>query len=201
MTAQPTLAQVSDSNEELLALYDVLPPGIRQAVEAEAEQQDLLEVVLDLGRPPEARFIARDVYLSNVDVSRSDIDHVISRVGAFGDDNRAGIERTLHRISAIKNRRGGVIGLTCRVGRAVQGSARVVEDFALSGKSILLVGRPGVGKTTILRELARVLATPTSASSSSTPPTRSPETATSRTRPSAKPGACRSRLRCASTPS
>ena len=158
MTAQPTLAQVSDSNEELLALYDVLPPGIRQAVEAEAEQQDLLEVVLDLGRPPEARFIARDVYLSNVDVSRSDIDHVISRVGAFGDDNRAGIERTLHRISSIKNRRGGIIGLTCRVGRAVQGSARVVEDFALSGKSILLVGRPGVGKTTILRELARVLA-------------------------------------------
>ena len=158
MTAQPTLAQVSDSNEELLALYDVLPPGIRQAVEAEAEQQDLLEVVLDLGRPPEARFIARDIYLSNVDVSRSDIDHVISRVGTFGDDNRAGIERTLHRISAIKNRRGGVIGLTCRVGRAVQGSARVVEDFALSGKSILLVGRPGVGKTTILRELARVLA-------------------------------------------
>ena len=179
----------------------MLPLAYVQAVEAEAEQQDLLEVVLDLGRPPEARFIARDVYLSNVDVSRSDIDHVISRVGAFGDDNRAGIERTLHRISAIKNRRGGVIGLTCRVGRAVQGSARVVEDFALSGKSILLVGRPGVGKTTILRELARVLA---DAHKRVIIVDTSNEIAGDgdiRTRPSAKPGACRSRLRCASTPS
>ena len=140
------------------ALYDVLPPRVRAAVEAESPQQDLIEVVLDLGRPPEARFAARDVRLDGDDVSGADIDYVIQRVGAFGDDNRAGIERTLHRISAIKNRRGEIIGLTCRLGRAVQGSARVVEDFALSGRSILLVGRPGVGKTTILRELARVLA-------------------------------------------
>ncbi len=144
--------------EERHALFGVLPYRVRKAIEADEDQQDLLEVVLDLGRPPEARFADRDLCLSDEDITREDIDHVIERVGAFGDDNRAGIERTLHRISAIRNRRGEVVGLTCRVGRAISGSARVVEDFAMSGKSILLVGRPGVGKTTILRELARVLA-------------------------------------------
>ncbi len=148
----------STEEEELRALCAALPPAIRQAVETDSRQDDLLEIVLDLGRKPEARFTNRDVPLSGEDVSRSDLDHVMERVSDFGDDNRAGVERTLHRISAIRNRRGEVIGVTCRVGRAVQGSARVIEDFALSGKSILLVGRPGVGKTTILRELARVLA-------------------------------------------
>ena len=136
----------------------MLPPSVRSAVEEQPDPQDLLEIVLDLGRRPEARFADRDVQLGCADVSREDLDHVTARVGDFGDDNRAGIERTLHRISAIRNRGGEVIGLTCRVGRAVHGSARVIEDLALSGKSILLVGRPGVGKTTILRELARVLA-------------------------------------------
>ena len=146
------------ADEELRALCAVLPPAVRRAVEAEGRRDELLEVVLDLGRQPEARFADRDVPLSDAAVSRSDLDHVMERVSDFGDDNRAGVERTLHRVSAIRNRRGEVIGVTCRVGRAVQGSARVIEDFALSGKSILLVGRPGVGKTTILRELARALA-------------------------------------------
>ena len=118
----------------------------------------MLEIVLDLGRLPEARFFDRDIYLGDKEVKAEDIQHVVERISPFGDDNRSGIERTLHRISAIRNRGGTVIGLTCRVGRAVQGSARVVEDLALSGKSVLLVGRPGVGKTTVLRELARVLA-------------------------------------------
>ncbi len=136
----------------------MLPPSIRKAIEGQPDPEDLLEVVLDLGRPPQARFAGKDIHLGCADVSREDLDHVTARVGDFGDDNRAGIERTLHRISAIRNRRGEVIGLTCRVGRAVHGSARVIEDLALSGRSILLVGRPGVGKTTILRELARVLA-------------------------------------------
>lgn len=148
----------STAEEELRALCAVLPPAVRRAVEAEGRRDELLEVVLDLGRQPEARFADRDVPLSDEAVSRSDLDHVMERVSDFGDDNRAGVERTLHRVSAIRNRRGEIIGVTCRVGRAVQGSARVIEDFALSGKSILLVGRPGVGKTTILRELARALA-------------------------------------------
>src|SRR5205807_1408049 len=118
----------------------------------------LLEVVLDLGRRPEARFPGRVLYLNEEYVGHEDIRSVTSRVGAFGKDNRAGIERTLHRISAIRNRQGEIIGLTCRVGRAVVGTVDIVRDVIESGKSILLVGRPGVGKTTLLREAARVMA-------------------------------------------
>ena len=129
-----------------------------ESLRRESEIGALLEIVLDLGRLPEARLSSHDFYLGNNEVTSEDLQHVIDRISPFGDDNRSGIERTLHRISAIRNRAGTIIGLTCRVGRAVPGSARVVEDFAMSGNSILLLGRPGVGKTTILRELARVLA-------------------------------------------
>ena len=146
------------TNDDLQAILSVLPPAIREAVEHQGRPDGLLEVVLDLGRPPEARFAHGDFYLGTADVTPEDLAHVTAGISPFGGDNRAGIERTLHRISAIRNRAGEVIGLTCRVGRAVRGSARVIEDFATSGKSVLLVGRPGVGKTTILRELARVMA-------------------------------------------
>jgi stage III sporulation protein SpoIIIAA len=145
-------------NDELQALLGVLPPAILEALGSDGTPENLLEIVLDLGRLPEARFFDHDTYLGDREIELADLQHIIERISPFGDDNRSGIERTLHRISAIRNRGGTVIGLTCRVGRAVQGSARVVEDLALSGKSVLLVGRPGVGKTTVLRELARVLA-------------------------------------------
>jgi len=144
--------------DDLDALLDILPPHIRQPLCQQSDNSELLEVVLDLGRPPEARFPKREVVLSPQEVSEQDIDYVVSRIGSFGDDNRAGIERTLHRISAIRNRKGRIVGLTCRVGRAVFGTIRIIEDLIQSGKSILLLGRPGVGKTTMLREVARVLA-------------------------------------------
>jgi len=147
--------EIVDNLEQLL---DVLPPDIRDVLIGMDNLSDLLEIVLDLGRRPEARFPDGFVYLSEESVTRDDIDYVVRRVGEFGDDNRAGIERTLHRISAIRNRKGTIIGLTCRIGRAVFGTIDIIRDVIEGGRSVLLLGRPGVGKTTMLRETARVLA-------------------------------------------
>jgi stage III sporulation protein SpoIIIAA len=145
------------SNIDLL--LETLPTHIRQALDEGAEdKENLLEIIMDLGRLPEARFRGRERFLSDREVTQDDIDFVIQRIGAFGEDNRAGIPRTLHRISAIRNRAGRVIGLTCRVGRAVMGTITIVRDLIESGKSMLLLGKPGVGKTTLLRETARVVA-------------------------------------------
>ncbi|MBU0494579.1 MAG: AAA family ATPase [Chloroflexi bacterium] len=136
----------------------VLPPHIRAALESEEEGENLLEVVMDLGRMPEARFLDREVVLSDREVVAADIDSVVGRIGDFNDDNRAGIERTLHRVSAIRNRKCLIVGLTCRVGRAVYGTVDIIRDIIESGRSILLLGKPGIGKTTMLRETARILA-------------------------------------------
>ena len=144
---------------ELDLLFSALPPNVRDAarVAAANRRADLLEIILDLGREPEARFSDGEVILGGNLVNPSDLEYVSSRVGSFGDDNRAGIGQTLHRISAIRNRRGEIVGMTCRVGRAVTGTVDLIKDLVVSGRSILLLGRPGVGKTTMLRECARVL--------------------------------------------
>ena len=150
--------EITDNLEDLLA---VLPPRIASAVDDLRKapgREGLIEIVMDLGRRPEARFQDEEVDLLDIEITREDLGYVAERIGRFGDDNRAGIERTLHRISAIRNRGGDIVGMTCRIGRSVYGTIAIVQDLIESGESILLLGRPGVGKTTMLRESARVLA-------------------------------------------
>ena len=199
MTAVPANSD-REALDDLELLLAALPPEVVDAVHALPDQTTLIEVVLDLGRRPEARFPNSEVTLLDREIDESDLAYVVDHIGTFGDDNRAGIERTLHRISAIRNRSGKIVGLTCRIGKAVFGTIEIINDFVESGKSILIMGRPGIGKTTMLREAARVLADdPASGSSSSTPAMRSPATATSRTPRSARPVECRSGPRRSST--
>lgn len=140
-------------------LLSTLPPRLAEPLATHEQKDQVIEIVMDLGRLPEARFRHdQSSFLSETEVGREDLDYVTERIGQFGEDNRAGIQRTLHRISAIRNRSGVVIGLTCRVGRAVYGTIEIVRDLVEAGKSILILGKPGTGKTTMLREVARVLA-------------------------------------------
>jgi stage III sporulation protein SpoIIIAA len=156
--AQRPISTERAITDDLNAMLEVLPPTIRQWLEEQPDLEELLEVVLDLGRMPEARFMHRTIRLENTQVEEYDLKYVADRIGEFGKDNRAGIPRTLHRISALRNRQGRIIGLTCRVGRAIYGTIDIIHDIVSSGKNILLLGKPGVGKTTRLREVARVLA-------------------------------------------
>ena len=152
---RPFEQTVTDNLENLLS---VLPPAIADAINALGNRDALLEIVLDLGRLPSMRYAGgEEIDLEGGEVTRADLAHVAERIGRFGDDNRAGIERTLHRISAIRNRKGEIVGLTCRIGRAVYGTVTIIRDLIESGESVLMLGRPGVGKTTILREAARVI--------------------------------------------
>jgi stage III sporulation protein SpoIIIAA len=143
--------------DDLQALISVIPTNVADAVGRVNNSDNLIEVVMDLGRRPMARFADGEKELSIDEVTRAEIDFVIGRIGDFDADNRAGLERTLHRISGIRNRRGAIVGLTCRVGRAVYGTIDIIQDLIESGKSVLILGRPGIGKTTILREAARIL--------------------------------------------
>jgi stage III sporulation protein SpoIIIAA len=152
------MTQTKYITDDLAAMLNVFPEEIAAAVRKADHFDNLLEVILDLGRVPTARFVEGEVALLERVVEQKDIDHVVGLISDFDADNRAGMERTLHRISAIRNRRGEVVGLTCRIGRAVYGTISIIEDLIDSGQSILILGKPGVGKTTMLREAARILA-------------------------------------------
>ena len=144
--------------DDFEVLRNVLPPRIRTAIDECGNTSKLLEVVLDLGRIPTARYIDKEYDLSDREVTDDDLRQLVDELGDFDDDNRAGIERSLHRISAIRNRRGKIVGLTVRIGRAVYGTIDIIADLIETGQSVLIVGPPGVGKTTLLREAARVRA-------------------------------------------
>ena len=157
-TARPEIVEPREATDDIDVLLAALPPEIVTAIHALPDREQLIEVVMDLGRRPEARYPDSEVALLEREIDEADIAYVVEHIGTFGDDNRAGIERTLHRISAIRNRSGKVVGLTCRIGRAVFGTIDIIADFVETGKSLLIMGRPGIGKTTMLREAARVLA-------------------------------------------
>nr|YP_009660622.1 conserved hypothetical plastid protein [Corallina chilensis]QCS25570.1 conserved hypothetical plastid protein [Corallina chilensis] len=144
--------------DDLDKLLEILPDFVRNPLEQHKDRKALIEVVMDLGRRPEARFPSGPTYLSSRTIAWQDLDFCIRRIGNFSNDNRSGIERTLHRISSIRNRQGNIVGLTCRVGRAIFGTISVIRDLLERKDSILLLGRPGVGKTTAVREIARILA-------------------------------------------
>jgi len=147
--------KITDNINDLKA---ILPLHLISAIEAHGNQEKLIEIIMDLGRQPTARYTTGEIVLDEQEIEHQHIEYVTSRMRDFDTDNRAGIERTLHRISAIRNRQGDVVGLTCRIGRAVYGTIDIIKDIVQSGKSVLLLGPPGVGKTTMLRESARVLA-------------------------------------------
>ena len=152
------MKQYENNLDDIHALVAIFPEEIGEKIESIGNLSELVEVVFDVGRPPLARYTDDEIQLSEKEVAFEDLETIISQIGDFDLDNRAGMERTLHRISAIRNRKGKIIGLTCRVGRAVFGTLEIIQDFVDSGKSILILGKPGIGKTTMLREAARVLA-------------------------------------------
>jgi len=145
------------TDEDLFKLIEKLPFFIREVLYNHPNKKNLIEIVMDLGRRPEARFLSGPEYLSQKPISWQDLDYTIKQIEEFNDDNRAGIERTLHRISCIRNRQSIINGLTCRIGRAIFGTISGIRDLLESGQSLLLLGKPGVGKTTVIREIARVL--------------------------------------------
>ena len=187
-------AMQQNQTDDVEVLLVALPPEIAERIRHLPPERDLIEVIMDLGRPPEARFGGggEEVLLER-EVTEEDIQYVIDHIGSFGDDNRAGIERTLHRISAIRNRNGKIVGITARIGRAVFGTIEIIKDLVESGKSVLIMGRPGHrqdddaarGRARARRRARQARRGRRHAR------TRSPATATSRTRASAAHGACR----------
>lgn len=144
-------------HSDLEKLIQILPSYIKENIQNHRNKTRLLEIIIDIGRRPEGRFLYGTEYLSDKIVSWQDLDYALKRLGTFTNENRAGIKQTLHRISCIKNRQGVIVGLTYRIGRCIIGSLSIIRDLLESTSSLLILGKPGIGKTTLIREISRVL--------------------------------------------
>ena len=143
---------------DLERLLSIMPPKVVKYL-SQDKLDDVIEIVLDIGRPAEIRHSGGKIDKLGLElIDDNDINYLTSHLQEFTHDNRSGIPGTLHRISAIRNRQGKVVGLTCRIGRVVTGTITCIKDICTQGKSILFLGRPGVGKTTKLREISRLVA-------------------------------------------
>lgn len=146
--------------DQFEAILNILPSWIR--LFAREYQEELEEIALQEGRPPSLWLGNRFVEGERV-VEPSDLEAVKQKLKAeyqveFREDGRAGISGTLHRISALYDRYGILVGMTIRLARVVKGLADPIIPFLLDGKSLLIIGPPGVGKTTLLRDVIRQLA-------------------------------------------
>ena len=135
-----TREKIIHFEEDVNRLLSILPNELKSYLKSHPGLNDLNEIVMDIGHPPSIRFEEDHERLTDFnDVTDADLSHITGQIGEFNSDNRAGIEKTLHRISAIRSRQGKVLGLSIRVGRAVIGAIQLIEDLISEGKNLLIL--------------------------------------------------------------
>lgn len=145
------------ATSEVATLLAMVPRWVVGSMDARSVQ-DVEELELDLGRPPRLHLRGHEGAITLAgEIRREDLQYILGRVTRFREDNRTGVDRTLHRIACIRDRYDEIVGFTFRVGRAIPEAAQPLCDFLEARRNVLVVGRPGAGKTTVLRSAACIL--------------------------------------------